>query len=677
MFLIECFFTRLIITINKKRLLSNSRNIFLYFAALIKYFINIINTMSKKNNDPDSRDYLNFFNLDIPLEEDNDDDDYNFVEDILTNPYEYDEDYYLSIPKKEVNDIMNDAIKTEQLFNKKEDYQLNYSKLFKNNNSSIQHSNENNIQSISKNSGKEDPPKSKETRKKFRKPKKVNIPNNNIPPMNKTNEENKEIDKNNNEKIQVKPSNEEKTIINNMMNNIEQIPEENKAINQMDIGEMLVLLLKQYDFVIQLLIQNLMLSENRSLKYRCYNILFQFYMYRQAIIDNFKLPQFPVQFNFNQIFTETKDMLLRFQLSFFQPPILELLPILSKFTPKKCFTKEETIKILKEFFPFINPLYLPITNKFRHGNSINTFAYNGTSTPLLYSSAKKPESITNGDNNEGNITFDKDNTTFLKKKIRRKFDAISDNLLLLGLKTHGKKNIDAIQQLWLPSRSIEEIKHRIKNLTCQSAPDNIIKRQKKFNETMLSKEEFHLFLKGIEWFGCKNKWNVISRYFLPDRSSTYLEEFFLVCIENKVLSSSFDPNYIPTSTLSTVNCNRNSSYFDGKRSKKRNIEINEELFKEYSNTYKEQIENLSKEITNINTKNKFYTPEETFEKFDIPSKIKKDQVENHIITRNKTNQYKESILGNISSVTNHKNKNLGFDFQIENGEDGTYEKLII
>ena len=70
--------------------------------------------------------------------------------------------------------------------------------------------------------------------------------------MNKTNEENKEIDKNNNEKIQVKPSNEEKTIINNMMNNIEQIPEENKAINQMDIGEMLVLLLKQSSLLMQL-----------------------------------------------------------------------------------------------------------------------------------------------------------------------------------------------------------------------------------------------------------------------------------------------------------------------------------------------------------------------------------------------------------------------------------------
>lgn len=633
--------------------------------------------MSKKNNEPDSRDYLNFFNLDLPLEEDGDDDDYNFVEDILTNPYDYDEDYYLSIPKKEVNDVMNDAIKTEQLFNKKEDYQLNYSKLFKSNNNSnqIHNVNDNNLQT--KNTYKEEIPQAKEKRKRLKKAKKVSQPNNKASPVNNIIEDNKEKDKENNNNIEntpIKRTNEEKTITNNIMNNIEQIPEENKAINQMDIGEMLVLLLKQYDFVIQLLIQNLMLAENRSLKYRCYNILFQFYMYRQAIIDNFKLPQFSVQFNFNQIFTETKDMLLRFQLSFFQPPILELLPILSKFTPKKCFTKEETIKILKEFFPFINPLYLPITNKFRHGNSINTFAYNGTSTPLLYSSAKKPESITNGDNNnEGNITFDKENNTFLKKKIRRKFDSISDNLLLLGLKTHGKKNIDAIQQLWLPSRSIEEIKHRIKNLTCQSAPDNIIKRHKRFNETMLSKEEFHLFLKGIEWFGCKNKWNVISRYFLPDRSSTYLEEFFMICIENKVLPYYFDPNYIPNSS----SLNRSSMYFDGKKNKKRNIEIKEELLKEYTDTYKEQIENLSKEITNINTKNKFFTPEETFEKFDIPSKIKKDQVENHIITRNKTNQYKESIIGSISSVTNHKNKNIGFDFQIENGEDGTYEKLTI
>ena len=63
--------------------------------------------MSKKNNEPDSRDYLNFFNLDLPLEEDGDDDDYNFVEDILTNPYDYDEDYYLSIPNIESTAIPN------------------------------------------------------------------------------------------------------------------------------------------------------------------------------------------------------------------------------------------------------------------------------------------------------------------------------------------------------------------------------------------------------------------------------------------------------------------------------------------------------------------------------------------------------------------------------------------
>ena len=75
--------------------------------------------MSKKNNDPDYSEYLNFFNEDIPLEEDNDDDDYNMIEDILINKYNINEEepYSLAIPKKEVNDIMNDAIKTDNLFN--------------------------------------------------------------------------------------------------------------------------------------------------------------------------------------------------------------------------------------------------------------------------------------------------------------------------------------------------------------------------------------------------------------------------------------------------------------------------------------------------------------------------------------------------------------------------------
>ena len=61
-----------------------------------------------------------------------------------------------------------------------------------------------------------------------------------------------------------------------------------------------------------------------------------------------------------------------------------------------------------------------------------------------------------------------------KKKMRKKFNYVDDSLLLLGIYFHGKKNYDIIKQLWLPGRSTEEIKHRIKNLVCQNAPLNII-----------------------------------------------------------------------------------------------------------------------------------------------------------------------------------------------------------
>ena len=73
--------------------------------------------MSKKffNNSDDEdensfeKEYLNIFNNDY-LEDDEGDDDYNVVEDILTHRYNYDDKpYYLSIPKKEVNDLINDA----------------------------------------------------------------------------------------------------------------------------------------------------------------------------------------------------------------------------------------------------------------------------------------------------------------------------------------------------------------------------------------------------------------------------------------------------------------------------------------------------------------------------------------------------------------------------------------
>ena len=66
---------------------------------------------NNSDNEEDSfeKEYLNIFKNDF-LDDDEADDDYNVVEDILTHKYNYDEKpFYLSIPKKEVNDVINDA----------------------------------------------------------------------------------------------------------------------------------------------------------------------------------------------------------------------------------------------------------------------------------------------------------------------------------------------------------------------------------------------------------------------------------------------------------------------------------------------------------------------------------------------------------------------------------------
>ena len=84
-------------------------------------------------------------------------------------------------------------------------------------------------------------------------------------------------------------------------NNLNKIENSINALNQMDLLETITLLLKQYDFIIQLLIQNFMLTNNQNLKYRCYNMIFSFYMARLRIIDNYKIPEFDIKFNFNQV----------------------------------------------------------------------------------------------------------------------------------------------------------------------------------------------------------------------------------------------------------------------------------------------------------------------------------------------------------------------------------------
>lgn len=338
---------------------------------------------------------------------------------------------------------------------------------------------------------------------------------------------------------------------------------------------------------------------------------------------------------------------MRLQLSFFQTPILEILPIIIKFIGKRTFSKEETNQIMKNFFPFINPLYLPIvSNKPKNSKR--------TDTDL--------SSYLNNNNNNDSDNKEND-TTFLKKKTRRKFDQIADHLLLIGLTHHGKKNLEGIQQLWLPSRSIEEIKHRIKNLTCQSAPDNLIKRQKTYNEEMLSIDDFKLFLKGIEWFGCKNKWNVISKYYLPERSSDYLEELFKLLIEMKVFPAELDT----------------TSNNEIKKNKKKYIKVNEDLIKEYQMLYEKDISCLLKTMNEVKEKELFYTKEEAFEVITMQNKSKNSH-QNHIITRgknNNSNNIKGNNNANVKQFNNHKIKSNGFDFQIGFGDEGAYEKMSL
>lgn len=62
---------------------------------------------------------------------------------------------------------------------------------------------------------------------------------------------------------------------------------------------------------------------------------------------------------------------------------------------------------------------------------------------------------------------------------RRKFTMVDDNFLLMAITTLGTpKDFESIQMNWLVHKTQSEIKHRLKNLTCLRAPDNIIKRWK-------------------------------------------------------------------------------------------------------------------------------------------------------------------------------------------------------
>ena len=680
--------------------------------------------MSKKffNNSDDEdensfeKEYLNIFNNDY-LEDDEGDDDYNVVEDILTHRYNYDDKpYYLSIPKKEVNDLINDANLQDNLdifsegeneyrYLSRKTHRIKDNKDKKNNNANnkqlsnlsnsliLENKNNSNLKSINFNKQLSNFSNISAIHKKNNEEEKINIDDKMKSNSNKLSSNpimhlkdskehtkikkhhksknnninyimsNSPIDNNNFMNNQNYINNSNNNFITNQTNNnfnnlgfdyITQIKDinQNKCLEQMDIIEKLLFLLKQYDFMLQLLIQNLMMTDNNNLKFRCYTLLFSFYMAKQRVIENLKFPEFPVSFEFNDIFKSQneintdntlnpfnyKHQNLRLQLSFFQPPILEILPLLVNFIIKKTFTREETIKILKDFFPFTNPLYFPISKKFRHSSYIINCNNN-----ISANNKNNDNDDNENDNNENS------NQNQKKKKMRRKFNYVDDSLLLLGIYFHGKKNYDTIKQLWLPGRSTEEIKHRIKNLVCQNAPLNIIKKYKTMNENALSSKDFLKFLKGIQWFGLKNKWNLISRYFLPEKTSDYLENFFELLVEKNVLPEE----------LCGANYKINGIRIKNGNYKKVNIFMDEEKIKMYKENFKEEIEKTKNEINNLKDKNTFFSDVE-YEKLDKEYFIK-NKDDTKINTRNKS----KKNLNNNNEANNEK----GDDKKNKNNDD--------
>ena len=692
------------------------------------------NNSDNEDDNSFEKEYLNIFNNDF-LEDDEGDDDYNVVEDILTHRYNYDDKpYYLSIPKKEVNDLINDANLQDNLelfsdedneyrylsrkthrnkdnkdkknnninnLNNKQSSNLSNSLILENkNNSNLksinfnkQLSNFSNISAIHKKNNEEEKINIDENKMKLNSNKLSSNPNLQLKESKENNKIKKSHKHKNNYLNNIIPpiennnfmnnqnyiNNPNNNFISNQVNNnfnhlgfdyLSQIKDinQNKCLEQMDIIEKLLFLLKQYDFMLQLLIQNLMMTDNKNLKFRCYTLLFSFYMAKQRVIENLQFPEFHVRFEFNDIFKgqnennnfnyphpfNYKYQNLRLQLSFFQPPILEILPLLVNFIIKRTFTRDETIKILKDLFPFTNPLYFPISKKFRHSTYIincnNNISANNNN--INNDNINNDNNINNNNDNDNN---ENNNQTQKKKKMRRKFNYVDDSLLLLGIYFHGKKNYDVIKQLWLPGRSTEEIKHRIKNLVCQNAPLNIIKKYKTMNENPLNSKDFLKFLKGIQWFGLKNKWNLISRYFLPEKTSDYLENFFELLVEKNVLPADLCGDNYKSNGIK----NKNGNF------KKVNIFMDEEVVKMYKENFKEEIEKTKKEINNLKDKNAFFSDVE-YEKLDKEYFIK-NKDDTKINTRNKS---KKNLNNNINDANNEKGddkKNKNNDETKNNG----------
>ena len=110
----------------------------------------------------------------------------------------------------------------------------------------------------------------------------------------------------------------------------------------------------------------------------------------------------------------------------------------------------------------------------------------------------------------------------LKISTSYKFSHLDDCLLLMGLNRFGTKNFALIQGIFLPRKSVNEIKNRYKNCTRFKSIHNIIKHWKYKQTVPLTRLEEINFEKGRRWFGYNN-YNLIQKYFLPNRNCRFLK----------------------------------------------------------------------------------------------------------------------------------------------------------
>jgi len=118
---------------------------------------------------------------------------------------------------------------------------------------------------------------------------------------------------------------------------------------------------------------------------------------------------------------------------------------------------------------------------------------------------------------------------------------------------------------------------------------------------LLVKEEFYSFIKGIQWFGLKKKWNVISKYFVPNRTPEYLEEL-VVSLINRLYKSMFNIlDYEKNEKLKKKKIIKNDSDY-------------EKAIITYTREFRKELNSIYLEILNYNSKNNFFFIEKPYEK---------------------------------------------------------------